>query len=521
MESTDLHAGLEPQLFVDNALIECAQAVTRRWHKPGRHPAPLIVRDRPWEHTPYFTYSNYTVLRDPADGLVKCWYEDLNRLTPGSRHPMRNRQLYAVSRDGLTFEKPELDICPLGGRPTNIVMGHADGAPASPENPWAEEGVHSANVCLDPFPSRPEDRFRCVFSRCVPSPERWRHATSCARSADGLIWEPYSDTPVFGASGSQLGDVSCLWYDSDSRDFVQNTRRGTMFQAPHPADTPRLGGWFGPYYPHRPDLQNKRRIFQTRSHDFIHWTDPTLLLGPDDDFDNLDEGLYGMGQFRVGRVHFGLLGIFRHTDSEMDVRLVFSRDGRTWTPADRGIPFLAPRGDGAWDAHLVSMTSPPIPEGDIWRFYHGGAACHHDWWMAGDENLDHPEARDPEAHVRFGLGLATLRREGFASLDASAVRSGYVLTRPLRSNGSRLRLNAACRPGGSVRVAVLDRANGSLAPCSRDACDVFTGDATRHLVTWQGSPDIPAGDGWRKLYIELRRASLFSFRFEDPAATSD
>ena len=76
MESTNLHVGYAPQLSVDNCLLECVQGLRRRWHEPAPHGnAPLIERDCAWEQTPYFTYSNYCVIRDPANGLIKCWYE--------------------------------------------------------------------------------------------------------------------------------------------------------------------------------------------------------------------------------------------------------------------------------------------------------------------------------------------------------------------------------------------------------------------------------------------------------------
>lgn len=81
MDSTHLYVGHEPQLLVDSCLIECTQGLTRRWHKPTRHgDSPLICQDQPWEKTPYFTYSNYNVLRDPQDTLIKCWYEDLGEI---------------------------------------------------------------------------------------------------------------------------------------------------------------------------------------------------------------------------------------------------------------------------------------------------------------------------------------------------------------------------------------------------------------------------------------------------------
>jgi len=517
MESTWMHVGNEPQLFVDSALIECTQGLTRRWYKPQHvGDQPVICADQSWEQTLYFTYSNYVVLRDPADGLIKCWYEDLGPLA-GLRHPWRTRLLYAESEDGFTFRKPKLDVCPIDGKKTNIVMGYvADDAKPTALNPWANVGVHSNGIAIDPTGSDPQQRFRTIFSRATGNPEHpagVHHVIQCACSPDGIHWKPYDASPTLGSSGSHLSDVSCLHYDRDARMFVQNTRHGLMYHAALPDSTPNVLGWFSPYYPHRNDLMNKRRVYQTRSHDFLHWSDLVPVSTPDDINDNLDEAHYGMAQFRVGRQHFGLLGILRFVDGEMDVRLLHSRDGIHFQPADRGNPFLTPRGEGYWDKHMVSITSPPIESGDDWIFYHGGTLCHHDWWMSRKEVIDEPEVNDPASHVKFCLGAARLRKEGFASLDGSRQRLGYVRTKPVMSSGEQLIINARCRPGGSVRVAALDADDQPLASCTADACDPFTGDSTAHTVTWAGKLQISANEQWRKLYFLLDDAELFSWRF--------
>ena len=516
MDSTYLHVGCEPQLFIDSWLIECTQGATRRWHKPVRSTAaPLITADKPWEKALYFTYSNYAVLRDPADGLIKCWYEDLGPLD-GKGHPWRTRLLYAESEDGRLFHKPELDVCQMDGRRTNVVMGYVGAEAPTRANPWAGVGVHSNGIAIDPLPPTPDERFRTIFSRSTyEEGVGLRHRIQCAHSPDGVHWVPYGSAPRLGSSGSHLSDVSCLHYDVDARQFVQNTRHGLMYTVAHLPGTPSVAGWFGPYYPHRPDLMNKRRVYQTRSHDFLHWTDPLPVSVPDDELDNLDEAHYGMQQFRVGRMHFGTLGVLRFVDNEMEVRLLHSRDGLHFRPADRGNAFLSPRGPGHWDAHMVSVTSPPVEMGDEWWFYHGGTNVHHDWWIGPPEGIDEPEARDPQAHVHFGLGLATMRKEGIASLDAARQRTGYVVTRPLQSSGKRLVVNAACRPGGWLRAAVLDLRNQPFEGRSLDDSDVFTGDSTSHTLTWAGEEELPGTGTWRKLHIELRDAALFSVRLAD------
>lgn len=539
MDSSYFSIEYNPQLFLDNWLIECTQGLTRRWHNPVRlEREPLIQRDQPWEHTPYFTFSNHCVIKDPVDGLIKCWYEDFGSVADFVKgNSWKTRLLYAESTDGIHFRKPELDICSVNGRRTNIVMGYADGQQPSEVNSWADCGVHSNGIVMDPFTQNPDERFRTMFQRLTFNEEKNKrnkgrqpesvkkpdevttfgisNQTGCAHSADGLHWKPYASQPILGSSGSLTGDVSCLHYDPESRQFVMNTRHKMMCGAALPSGTPFVTDWFNPYYPHRPDLMNKRLVHQTRSHDFLHWADLVPVSVPDDEIDNLDEAHYGMQQFRVGRLQLATLGILRFVENEMDVRLLFSRDGINFRATNRGRPFLAPRGEGYWDRHMVSICSQPVEMGDEWWFYHGGTNSHHDWWIGSNfpENIDEPEVRDPDRNVRFGLGVARLRKEGIASLDGSRQRDGYIVTRPVMSDGKRLVINARCRKGGSIRVAVLDLDNRPMGNCSLDASDPFTGDSTCHTVTWGGEPGIPAGpEQWRKMHFLLRDAEFFSFR---------
>ena len=65
------------QLFVDDDVIAVVKNVTRRQHKPVKHPTnPLIRRDRPWEFSTYFRTSAFGVVNDREAGHFKCWYED-------------------------------------------------------------------------------------------------------------------------------------------------------------------------------------------------------------------------------------------------------------------------------------------------------------------------------------------------------------------------------------------------------------------------------------------------------------
>jgi len=165
---------------------------------------------------------------------------------------------------------------------------------------------------------------------------------------------------------------------------------------------------------------------------------------------------------------------------------------------------------------MTSLFSQPIDVGDEHWFYQGGFNYHHDWFLAGpNENFRHEEALNPSG-TSGGIGLTTLRRDGFASLAANNIREGVLITQPVRSPNLYLAINACCRPGGSIRVEVADRYDEVLAPCSKESCDPFTGDAIQHVMSWAGNPRVPASekDGtWRVLRFFLRDADLYSFTF--------
>ncbi|RYE08072.1 MAG: hypothetical protein EOP22_15165 [Hyphomicrobiales bacterium] len=513
-DATALQIGSNTQLFIDNLVIEQTDCVTRRWHKPRRLTAePILKADRPWEDTLYFTYSNFNVLQDPTDGLIKCWYEDIGPLTPHRAHPWKNRMLYATSRNGVDFEKPELGKVFIDGQNTNIYAGYVEGATPDANNPWANVGIHSAAVVIDPTST--EARYRMLFSLAR---EGHRHKMVCGYSSDGINWHSYGIDPSFGSAGAQLSDVSTITFDTHTGLFQHYTRHGGQTLAGIPEHSPGMkwqeGARFSTYFPGRPDLMNKRRVYRTVSADFLRWTDPVAISTPDDTIDNLDTAHYGLSQFRVGATHFGTLGAFHYVDNEMDVRLLYSHDGVHFHPTDNGRPFLEPRRGQNWDRHMVSIMSPPVRVGDEWYFYHGGSQAHHDWWWAGPYELDHDEARDPAAHVSFGMGIAALRFEGIASLDAIHPRPGRVVTKPVCFDGKSLEINARVRTNGSIRVGLLDSSGNALPGFGLEDCVPFSGDAIRHQVKWHGQTDLPAPahpNQFRKLVFAIDEAEVFSF----------
>ena len=512
MDSTMLVIGDNPQLFLDNLIVEASHDVTKTTHQPRKDPAnPLIIKDRPWEHLPYFTCSNHVVLRDSQDGLFKCWYEDLIDHS-GRKYLIEARICYAVSEDGLRWEKPELDVHEENGRKTNVVIGGEGGV----------EQTHSCGVIEDRFPPDPSRRYRAIFSHSPPFEGQIR----AAHSADGIHWQLETESVSFGNLGGAMGDASILDYDPYSRTFITTCRPSRMCS---PCLNPRnpMGPTNpGPRYPHDFAKQNRRRIFQAESPDMVHWSQPHLVLCPDDEEDNIDDGFYTMVQCEYSGIYLGFLNVFHRTSNHMDVQLVFSRDRKNWQRANKRQPWLPLGTPDKWDQGMVTSSSAIIEVGDELFFYYGGCSCHHDYWIWGPrEGLDHPEATDPDL-IRFGLGLARLRKDGFVSFDAGSVREGMLVTRPFSSEGESLTINAKCGGNGYIKIEVLDQYDEIIEGRSKEACDVFTADSTAHNVTWNGDGSLPvapmSGGGdtiypwksqpqFRKLRFFMKDAELYSF----------
>ena len=525
--AAQLNIGQVPQLFFDNYAVEMTQSLTRRMHLPEKCPDnPLIRQDRPWEVTAYFRTGTVCVAFDPDERLYKCWYcdyaWDYERYRSGKKKAdglmdvddtvtwfgtTDNRWLYAESEDGIHWVKPELDYREIDGRKTNICLGRED---------YGQ--VHVASFFLDALESDPDKRFKAFhYRQRGPDPRRSDHAAvSVAHSADGRVWTTSERTVVVGQSGDRrFGDEMVILPDPVTGQYILNARKRGMGDRLMFKDMPRHieKNWERPQFLHEPLLICKRRVFVTNSNSLWEWPTLRTLLTPDNEEDNIDEQFYSLPIIRIGDLFIGFLNILHCTDNTMNVQLVYSRDGFHWERAERGRTFLDVGSADAdpWERYLVEVGNTVVLGDDAIRIYYGGSACHHDWWMVGEEEgLDMP---DEPGVCKTALGLATLRPEGFFSMD-STVRPALLLTRVFTSDGSRLVVNVECGPKGYLDVELTDASDRAVEGYEREACDTFTGDSTRHIVTWRGKSHLPRETlaGGARLRFYSRHCSLYSFR---------
>jgi hypothetical protein len=117
-------------------------------------------------------------------------------------------------------------------------------------------------------------------------------------------------------------------------------------------------------------------------------------------------------------------------------------------------------------------------------------------------------------------GLATLRRDGFVSLDAPADRLSRspglaprpraVTTRPVRFSGSHLFVNVDA-DGGELRAEVVDPDGNAIEGFTADRCTAVSRDSTRAEVRWPGASLSDLVGEPVRFRFYLRGGRLYSF----------
>ena len=185
------------QLFVDDYVIGEMRGVRQVLNPAKKHPDnPLIVADRPCEGEA--VYIRGSVLYDETDGLFRMWYCGIAfNWRPG---------LYATSKDGIHWEKPELGL-----------VGHKEYSidPVSRRAVLVKRAKRSkANNIVT------ETAMRAVlYNETDPDPQRRYKGlmrNQMMFSADGLTWRRAKSDQVRVAGDA----TSATWYDPYGERYV-------------------------------------------------------------------------------------------------------------------------------------------------------------------------------------------------------------------------------------------------------------------------------------------------------------
>ena len=224
---------------------------------------------------------------------------------------------------------------------------------------------------------------------------------------------------------------------------------------------------------------------------------------------NVPAELYNLDCVAYESVVLGLFTIFRGERSDRekpnDVCVGFSRDGFHWDRLERRSFLEVSERVGSWNwANVQSAGGCCLVVGDKLHFY-----------VSGRRGL--PGTNEPGV---CSTGLATLRRDGFASMGEGETRvrrvapstpPGTLTTRPIRFSGRHLFVNVDAK-AGELRVELLDREGRTIAPFSAANCVPVRVDSTRAQVAWSTAPDLArvAGEIVR-FRFHVTRGQLYAF----------
>ncbi|HET6323636.1 MAG TPA: hypothetical protein VFG04_02965 [Planctomycetaceae bacterium] len=460
--------GDAPQLFVDLDHVEFLSNVRQVFHAAEKYPHnPVLRKVKPWEND-RGTWGS--VLYDEQEKIFKCWYGGKSgrqkEFRPGSLSDC-NVLCYATSRDGVHWDRPALGLHEvMGTRENNVVVGddHHNGL------------GHWESTLKDPLEIDSRRRYKALGW----SSYDWDGPLSgiySMTSPDGLCWT-HTPEPVFhfhirkGTNDlGPVGDAQSLMIDTLRHRYVACLR-----SSPHRA--------------------------QSVSQDFVTWTPPSIhLRGRPGEIANT---IYNHMGFVYGDRYLGLLTYFAREpkDPVLTLQLLTSRDGETWQRPDTAKPLIDVGTIGEWDRFIIMLTgAPPIRVGDKLYIYYRGMAARHKPY----------EGKDDALHQGGGLGLATLRVDGFASLDAS-YDGGRVTTKPFRTHGRQLRVNAKA-DCGRLRAEVLDGSGHLLPGFGRDDCRVMQVDCVDEPIVWKEVASLDTlKDRPIQLRFHLENVRLYSYR---------
>ncbi len=469
------------QLFLDDDDVAHMENLRKGFHQP--HKKGAVIRREP------ALGGNPEIRCAPAwDPEAQIWKLWTICITPEELHGIAGLSGYHESRDGLHWRQPILRQAEyLDTRENNLVyIPMADNRTA--------EILGAVYDSSDPDPSR---RYKGMSFTMEPE-----LAILFATSPDGIQWTRLDIPPIAS------GDEPNFSFDERNHLFIATVK------------TP---GPFG------------RSHALTVSEDFEHWSEPQLVFHADEEdqaqaqtiiadlladpsrqqpvFNHPEEHAVDVYNFAISRYesrYIGFASMFYHTgrawndrnhDGFHHVQLASSRDMRAWRRLGNRAPFISPSplGAGAYDTMQILGPSFPIVRGERLWFYYSG--IRHRW---------PPRKASPE---RAAICLATLRRDGFVSLDATA-DGGAVTTVPFFWEGERCFLNADAADG-EIRCELVGATGQPLAGFERDNSIPLTEDGVCLAVRWRGQERMPAiSAGPIQLRISLRDAHLYSYWFE-------
>ena len=448
-----------PYFPVDDRVIEDRWQL-RRYVVPLQRYAdnPIMERQYDWEDIGPMPQ---TVLRDPADGLIKMWYNTWNEYNYDNNLPFSYNVCYAESTDGLRWERPKL----------KVFDHHGDW-----ENNCVRLGrFKSQGIDIELAPERFRDRGRFV---------------AIYNDKGGLFLTGSNDGKTF----HYRTPANVVPYHSDTHNnFVYDEVRQRWLMFLRPQAFAGSGVRYDPPRNGEPKV-GRRRVSVRYSQDLQNWSSTHTVLVPEE---NDPDYFYGMTVFRRGDLFIGMLQRYSSETHQITMELTWSGDGLTWhrLPVRDEALWLNVGSPGSWEAGMVATVDRPLEMDDeLWIYYGGHDKTH--------QHTDSVSA----------VGLATTLRDRLFAVEGLE-SDARLLTRPLKVTGD-LWLNA--QADGQLRVSVHAVDDRVLPGWAAEDCTPFTGDTLATEIQWGNKSLSKLSGQLVRLRFHFDDATLYTFDMRRP-----
>ena len=380
---------------------------------------PLFVEDKPWEKRIDNMYGN-VVLHEEAD-LYKLWYspfiidnsarnmslEDRRAIPYDPPDEREMAVCYALSADGITWERPEMGLVDYEGSKANNILLRGEGVMGEH---W--DGPHGTGVFFDTQDPDPNRRYKAILKADI---------ISVSFSTDGIAWSAPVPCPEADVAGDTHNNA--FWAPTLGK-YVAITRTWGSDEE-----------WDG-----------YRQVGRTESEDFLSWSEAEVVLeGTSHRYQT-----YAMPTFYYAGLYLGLLAIHDQKSDRVWTELAWSPDTKDWQRISVGQPLIGCGDDPLdYDYGCVYACATPVFLKDEIRLYYGASDWLHFGWRVGS------------------FALATLRPDGFAGFEqVSEDKQALILTESIPYDQGPIRISADVYKGGSIRVLALD-ADGDTISISR------------------------------------------------------
>ena len=473
------------QLFVDDFLVQETD-LDYTYHTAKTRSEPVFKGDASWENTTAFLASG-GVWYDMDQKLYKMWYAA----------GFAGTTAYATSRDGITWERPS-----TASDGSNLLLR-------------SMKGIAGNCVWID-YNAPAEQRYKMLL-RLTNKQAGEYGGGKLYVSKNGILWKEMTDEAGNAVETGPMGDRSTFYFDELNNQWAFSIRD---FSAT---------GWNDQY------KWNGARVRLYHSGDSFYeasqWNDwkeeakgnvPEFWLKTDgsDPIDTTQGNeipqLYNVDAICYESITLGLQQLWYGPENHIisdsgwtkitEIQASYSRDGFYFDRPSRGLGkgcalIPASREKGSWDYGYVSTSGGGvIVDDDEIRIYYSAIASRYD---GGDGMIQQ------SPYTGGSVSYATLRRDGFASLDGS----GTVTTKPLTvTKDVRYLFVNANVPEGSIKAEILDLNGKILDGFSADDCVAFTGDSCCTMLTWKNGKSLSflQGKGFRLRFL-LENGEFYSF----------